>query len=1064
MKLWLNPLPLLLAALRKGKALSKNLMLQLRSYFQNQPGKLRRRFEQDQSRKTLQKLPWYLILGTPQSGIKHFLANTGLYFMSPENFGSEAKALSTELPEVDWWFAEQAVLIDAMSTDQNRNLLAWQQLLKILKRLRRKRPVNGLVLSLALPDILKYTPAQRQTFLQDVCKYIRDLHHHFSSQTPVYLMITKCDLIEGFVEFFNDLSKEELAQVWGLTFPLAEGQDAPFVRKFFHEEFSRMVNILRERVLWSLDAERTMRGRELIHSFPQQLQLLKQPVDQILAELFSAARLPKILKLRGLYFTSSTQESDPMDFLLQAMSKKFQLLPPKIQRPKRVGEIYFLKKLFSQIILAEASLLGESENAQKSRSRLIFISKIAAPSIILFGGLCFYQAYQGNLRNLASVSAYLEQYQAAAASIKPEDAAPASLLPLLNPLSQAILVYETDSAWSPQLLYLTHFISARLNTTLDRALANLYLPRIAATLEGELQQNIADPNILYATLKAYLAFSASDYTKSSAILAPMEYLWAQSYPNQTTTTQALSQYLKRALGQSITKLPLDPRLITQIRSKLETIVPGDRAYGLLALHASVSDLAPLNIVSASGGHFAEVFVGNSEKLTIPALYTFAGFNNIFLKEYRNVAEEVAQDNHDIGLAQVSMQYQNVASISATLEKLYAQHYIDAWSEALQAIHLRPVQQLNQGLAILDSLLSKTSPLNNLLNLVDEQTASISEGSIQVSQHFAALHLANAEWSKTENLLAACRQLLANIQASPKPDLAAFNFLKAAFNSQDNAIFQLADASQKLPQPLRGWVKGLADLCWQLILNQAHHYLNDRWQEEIQQPYQNGLADRFPIESEAKTQIALEDFSDFFGPQGHVENFFNHYLRFFVNTDHAPWSLLETHAYTFELAPSALAAFEQSQILTTELFNANQASIRFTLKPLMLSTSAAGVIFHSGNSRILYQHGPQTEISVSWPLPRNDESSEIIISDFHDARAVKAYQGPWSLFQLLQAGDLRKTQNPGQYFWMISLQGKTAEFLINTSSKDGISAIQDLENFTLPEQLFETSETHHDDAS
>ncbi len=37
---------------------------------------------------------------------------------------------------------------------------------------------------------------------------------------PVYILITKCDLLSGFGEYFDELDDNGRAQVWGMTFPL----------------------------------------------------------------------------------------------------------------------------------------------------------------------------------------------------------------------------------------------------------------------------------------------------------------------------------------------------------------------------------------------------------------------------------------------------------------------------------------------------------------------------------------------------------------------------------------------------------------------------------------------------------------------------------------------------------------------------------------------------------------------------------------------------------------------------------------------------------------------------
>src|SRR5690348_17457893 len=47
----------------------------------------------------------------------------------------------------------------------------------------------------------------------------RSLYRESRLQLPVYVLVTKCDLIAGFGEYFDDLDGEGRAQVWGVTYP-----------------------------------------------------------------------------------------------------------------------------------------------------------------------------------------------------------------------------------------------------------------------------------------------------------------------------------------------------------------------------------------------------------------------------------------------------------------------------------------------------------------------------------------------------------------------------------------------------------------------------------------------------------------------------------------------------------------------------------------------------------------------------------------------------------------------------------------------------------------------------
>ena len=100
-------------------------------------------------------------------------------------------------------------------------------------------------------------------------------------------MLTKCDLISGFAEFFDDLDNEQRQQVWGATFAIdAEGSPAPLARA----EFDRLLERLDLRRLDRLHAETDLERRALIFGFPSQVSLLARPLESFIREAFGARR------------------------------------------------------------------------------------------------------------------------------------------------------------------------------------------------------------------------------------------------------------------------------------------------------------------------------------------------------------------------------------------------------------------------------------------------------------------------------------------------------------------------------------------------------------------------------------------------------------------------------------------------------------------------------------------------------------------------------------------------------------------------------------------------------
>ena len=226
------------------------------------------------------------IIGPPGAGKTTALLNAGLRFPLAEQMGQGAIAGVGGTRLCDWWFTEDAVLIDTAGryTTQDSNAAVdragWEAFLDLLKETRPRQPLNGLIVAFPLSDIALAPAAERKAHAAAIRSRIKELQTRFGIRMPVYVLFTKADLIAGFTEFFDDLDREKRAQVWGTTFELTPTRRGPVAA--FAAELRALVERLNARLFDRLQAERNADRRALIAMFPGQIASLEPALLEFL--------------------------------------------------------------------------------------------------------------------------------------------------------------------------------------------------------------------------------------------------------------------------------------------------------------------------------------------------------------------------------------------------------------------------------------------------------------------------------------------------------------------------------------------------------------------------------------------------------------------------------------------------------------------------------------------------------------------------------------------------------------------------------------------------------------
>ena len=353
----------------------------LRKRFQDALVVLRKaRFRTPQGeRRTVSQLPWYMFIGAPGSGKTTALLNAGLRFpLGDPRAGEQALQGVGGTRNCDWWFTAEAVLVDTagryttQESDHQADAAAWLGFLDLLKRFRPEQPLNGVIVTLSVSDLVHWNEAELERYARHVRERVRELYTRLGVRLPIYLMVTKADLLAGFNEFFSDFDAKRRAQVWGTTFDPTE--QARGLADRFRDEFDHL-----ERRLYTLLPERLQETRDLqkraaIYRFPQQFRASGPLIAKFLERAFGTGDAPF---LRGVYFTSGTQEGSPIDRVLGTLARSFNL-ERKVQPPPTAGaKSYFLKRLLHEVVFGESGLAG-LDPARERRRRMARVAAYAA--------------------------------------------------------------------------------------------------------------------------------------------------------------------------------------------------------------------------------------------------------------------------------------------------------------------------------------------------------------------------------------------------------------------------------------------------------------------------------------------------------------------------------------------------------------------------------------------------------------------------------------------------------------------------------------------------------------
>ena len=1059
-------------------------------------------------RKFLRDMPWYVIIGPPGTGKTTALRQSGLHF--PIDLSDDLKGIGGTR-NCDWFFTEDAVLIDTagryvqQQSDPEADAAEWKGFMELLIRHRGRRALNGVILALSVQELAGDDASIREHG-REIRKRLAELREQTGMKLPVYLMITKTDLVPGFEAFFGDLNSRQREQVWGATLGTAERVDGLTVER----EVKLLQQALEKRLSDRIADDLPLSERAAVFRFPSQLHQLTGSLKVLTEAVFGESRYEESPWLRGIYFTSATQEGSPIDRMVVGIANSLGLSAPPPE-PRRHGEkrSFFLRNLLTELIFPEAGL-GRFDPRAEERRRWIWRGALAVASVVVvLSGTVFlfsYLRWNGVLgdqeRQLADLNARLANVAARQAPTDPLDLnlaldATTETAQAVTPGPDGPLVMAGPGA-RPELEQVQ-------TIAYERTLRNILEPRMVAMLEATMWRHSRDPEFLLDALKAYQMMTGQAPYDAEFLgiwwqVELPQYAPIDPFPTDESVDHQLAALVR--LRSEETKIAPDPQLVSVALESICTIPLAVRAYRSLRSDGAVAGLADWVPADVAGPNGTRVLTRLSERtlrIGLPGAFTYDGFHNTVLPLVPEVAAQALLDRAVFAGGCNDSAAASEAQLQADILKLYYDDFIATWDSFLRDVRLAPITDLAVAQYNLRDLSSADSALKRLLEAVvvetdlarplpdaegadtavaaqvgmrathklgmvgklirtgakvagsgeDGEEPAPAQPGRQVSDHFAAIRATVQEVDGQPPLLddavtalAALSNELQTVAASPDPQSALL-----ARGGLPQLTGSIANEAARLPDPVDKWVAGLAGDTISVTREAVIAQLNARWRADVLPFCQSATAGRYPFDQSSAIDVNTQDFQRLFGPGGLIDGFTNENLQAYIDTTVRPWQWRTD----FGLDAALLAQFQRARSMRDALFPGGSGPVMaFTLNPRDLSANASRVTLNVDGQVLSYFNAATRPEPMTWP---GRDGTNMITLSFApvdgSGEVITSESGSWAFLRLIRRAQLSPTAQPDVFALRLAVQGYSASFELRANSVENPFDLAMFSGFSCP---------------
>lgn len=368
------------------------------------------------------ELPFYLLVGEPQSGKSVLLQNSDLRFL----FGQSRLSGIGGTRGCDWWFTDEAVILDLagrLFTHEGgaSDEAEWEAFLDLVNNFRPLDPANGIMLVIPCDVLLGDSPevcAQKASKSREA---LLSLTRKLEAKLPIYVILTKADKIFGFAETVHRLTLEQRHQMFGWS-RSADHLEEPFDPSELRGAWDGIVersDTLRNQMLATARLPEALPEVDRLLGFPEELRGLYGPLEAYLNRIFVGSDLVEQLYFRGLYLTSGLQSGAPIaKVFLDILDRPGEADGRDLEKLFVRQQAYFIKELIRDRVFSERGLVKPTSTRVERAKKKSWLGYGVAASVALLS--LIWGVFEIRSNHEASGQAIYEAAIEAAATLQPE--------------------------------------------------------------------------------------------------------------------------------------------------------------------------------------------------------------------------------------------------------------------------------------------------------------------------------------------------------------------------------------------------------------------------------------------------------------------------------------------------------------------------------------------------------------------------------------------------------------------------------------------------------------------